>query len=55
MSRDYFEESEWGVRELWHDNKHEIKLSIHKECDYRQTYCMKCGTSVKFVRKPKEV
>jgi len=44
----------WEVCNLWHDEKHEIRLSIHKECDHRQTYCAKCGESVKFVRKPIE-
>jgi len=48
---DYERESEWEVCELWHDGKHEIKLSILKNSDNRQTFCMKCGTSVKFVRK----
>jgi len=54
------ENDEWEVCTLWHDvkkgiGKHEIKLSIHKECPYRQTFCIRCGYSVKFYRKPKDV
>lgn len=45
---------EWEVCLLWHDKKHEIKLSIHKECEYRNTFCMKCNKPVLFERKPKD-
>ena len=53
------EDDEWEVCNLWHDvkhgkGKHEIRLSIHKECDYRLTFCRVCGHSVKFYRKPAE-
>jgi len=53
------EDDKWEICCLWHDvkhgkGKHETGLSIHKECDYRQTFCRICGHSVKFYRKPAE-
>ena len=47
---------DWEICDLWHHvsrgiGKHEIKLSIHKKCTYRLTFCRVCGVSVKFFRK----
>jgi len=51
---DIIEHDEWEVCDLWHDGKHEKRLSIRKDSDHRWTYCMTCGISRKFVRKPAE-
>lgn len=45
--------NEWEICLLWHDGKHEKKLSILKNSDIRNTYCSRCGKSVIFTRKPK--
>lgn len=46
---------DWEVCLLWHDNKHERKLSIHRDSKYRNTFCIECGKAVLFERKPKEL
>ena len=43
------------ICDVWHDvkngiGKHQIRLSIHKESKYCNTYCMTCGKPVLFER-----
>jgi hypothetical protein len=43
--------SDWEVCLLWHDEKHEKKLSIPKNEEFRYTYCPQCREAVLFTRK----
>lgn len=44
-------DSDWEVCLLWHDEKHEKKLSIPKHEEFRYTYCPQCRKAVLFTRK----
>jgi len=46
------DDDEWEVCTLWHNRKHEVKLSIRKDSKIRHTYCVFCDRSVAFERKP---
>lgn len=49
------EDDGWEICDIWHDvkngiGKHKIRLSIHKDSKYRNTFCISCNEPVLFER-----